>query len=81
VSVRRVPLDLAPILREDLFKRATTTVVTSARSPPTESSTFSRGGLVLDDPELEPRTGIFPSPFKYREQGSGDSTDIPRRTM
>jgi ATP-dependent DNA helicase DinG len=68
VSVSTVPLDLAPILREDLFKRATTTVVTSATLATDGRFDFLTTRLGLDDPELEPRTGIFPSPFEYREQ-------------
>jgi ATP-dependent DNA helicase DinG len=68
VSASAVPLDLAPILREDLFKRSVTTVVTSATLATDGRFEFLTTRLGLDDPELEPRTGIFPSPFKYREQ-------------
>ena len=68
VSVSIVPLDLAPILREDLFKRATTTVVTSATLATEGRFDFLTARLGLDDPELEPVTGIYPSPFAYREQ-------------
>jgi ATP-dependent DNA helicase DinG len=68
VSVSTVPLDLAPILREDLFKRAATTVVTSATLATDGRFNFLTTRLGLDDPELEPRTGIFPSPFEYRNQ-------------
>jgi len=68
VSVSTVPLDLAPILREDLFRRATTTVVTSATLATEGRFDFLTSRLGLDDPELEPRTGIYPSPFRYHEQ-------------
>ena len=68
VTVSTVPLDLAPILRDDLFKRAVTTVVTSATLATNDRFDFLTARLGLDDPELEPRTGIFPSPFRYREQ-------------
>jgi ATP-dependent DNA helicase DinG len=68
VTVSTVPLDLAPILRDDLFKRAVTTVVTSATLATDNRFDFLTARLGLDDPELEPRTGIFPSPFHYREQ-------------
>src|SRR6185437_12574002 len=68
VTVSTVPLDLAPILREDLFKRATTTVVTSATLATDNRFDFLTARLGLDDPELEPRTGIFPSPFRFQEQ-------------
>jgi ATP-dependent DNA helicase DinG len=67
-SVSTVPLDLAPILRDDLFKRATTTIVTSATLAADGKFQFLASRLGLDDPELEPRTAIFPSPFNYREQ-------------
>src|SRR6185503_15870342 len=34
--------------------------------------------LGLNDPELEPRTGVFPSPFKYRDQALlAIPSDIP----
>jgi ATP-dependent DNA helicase DinG len=73
VAVSSVPLDLAPILREDLFKRLDSTIVTSA------TLTASSGGVLsdakrfdflaarlgLDDPELRPTTAVFPSPFDY----------------
>jgi ATP-dependent DNA helicase DinG len=78
VSVSTVPLDLAPILREDLFKRAVTTVVTSATLAADGRFDFLASRLGLDDPELEPSTGIYPSPFKYREQAVlAVPTDIP----
>jgi ATP-dependent DNA helicase DinG len=67
-SVSTVPLDLAPILREDLFKRSTTTVITSATLAADGRFEFLAKRLGLDDPEVEPRTGVYPSPFNYREQ-------------
>lgn len=78
VSVSTVPLDLAPILREDLFKRVTTAVVTSATLAADGRFAFLTDRLGLDDPELEPRTGIFASPFRYREQALlAVPTDVP----
>ena len=76
VAVSSVPLDLAPILREDLFKRLDSIIVTSA------TLTASRGDIAsdarrfdflaarlgLDDPELHPTTAVFPSPFSYDSQ-------------
>jgi ATP-dependent DNA helicase DinG len=67
-SVTTVPLDLAPILREDLFRRVTTAVVTSATLTADDRFDFLSRRLGLDDPELEPRTGAFPSPFEYAKQ-------------
>lgn len=68
VSVSTVPLDLAPILRDDLFARAATTVVTSATLATDGRFDFLAQRLGLSDADLQPRTGIFPSPFEYREQ-------------
>jgi ATP-dependent DNA helicase DinG len=51
-----------------LFKRVSTTVVTSATLATDGKFNFLSSRLGLDDPELEPRTGIYPSPFRYREQ-------------
>jgi len=78
VSVSTVPLDLAPILREDLFKRVATAVVTSATLATDGRFHFLASRLGLDDPELEPRTGIYPSPFTYRTQALlAVPTDVP----
>ena len=68
VAVTSVPLDLAPILREDLFKRVETAVVTSATLAAESRFDFLATRLGLDDPELTPTTAIFPSPFAYRRQ-------------
>jgi ATP-dependent DNA helicase DinG len=77
VSVSTVPLDLAPILREDLFARAETAVITSATLATDGKFDFLSDRLGLHD-ELEPRTGIFPSPFKYRQQAIlAIPSDIP----
>jgi ATP-dependent DNA helicase DinG len=75
VAVATVPLDLAPILREDLFKRVDTTVVTSATLA---AGGDSRGGgrcfdflaarLGVNDPELTARSASYASPFRYDEQ-------------
>lgn len=78
VTVSTVPLDLAPILREDLFRRAATTVVTSATLATDGKFNFLSSRLGLDEPDVEPRTGLFPSPFKYRDQAVlAIPSDIP----
>ncbi len=78
VSVATVPIDLAPILRDDLFNRAATTVITSATLATNGRFDFLRARLGLDVPELEPRTGIFPSPFQYDRQAMlSIPTDVP----
>ena len=68
VAVSSVPLDLAPVLREDLFKRVDTAVITSATLASNEGFAFLAGRLGLDQPPVEPSTEVFPSPFRYREQ-------------
>ena len=76
VAVSSVPLDLAPILREDLFKRLDSTIVTSATLTASSGRLagdaarfdFLAARLGLDDDELTPTTGVFPSPFHYASQ-------------
>ena len=75
IAATSVPLDLAPILRDDLFKRVKTAVVTSATlaTPAVGgrgagSFAFLSRRLGLDADETAPRTAVFPSPFEYRRQ-------------
>jgi ATP-dependent DNA helicase DinG len=76
VAVSSVPLDLAPILREDLFKRLDSVIVTSATLTASDGTAagdargfdFLAARLGLDDPELRPTTAVFPSPFAYETQ-------------
>lgn len=86
VAVSCVPLDLAPILREDLFKRLDSTIVTSATLTASRGAVaadarhfeFLAARLGLDDPELRPTTAVFPSPFAYDAQSLlAIPTDIP----
>ena len=68
VAVTAVPLNLAPILREDLFRRVQTAVVTSATLATDKRFHFLAARLGLDEEDVEPVTAIFPSPFDYRQQ-------------
>ena len=76
VALSSVPLDLAPILREDLFKRLDSTIVTSATLTASSGDVasdahrfdFLAARLGLDDPALAPTTAVFPSPFDYDAQ-------------
>jgi ATP-dependent DNA helicase DinG len=76
VSVSSVPLDLAPILREDLFNRLDSTIVTSATLTASTGDVAEDAGrfeflaarLGLDDGDVRPITAIFPSPFDYDTQ-------------
>jgi ATP-dependent DNA helicase DinG len=79
VTATSVPLDLAPILREDLFRRVKTTVVTSATLATDGNFTFLRNRLGLDEEDVEPDTGVFPSPFHYDIQSLlAVPTDAPQ---
>jgi ATP-dependent DNA helicase DinG len=75
VSVHAVPLDLAPILRADLFDRVDTAVITSATLATDGGFGFLRERLGLAGDATAParapggvRTAVFPSPFHYEEQ-------------
>jgi ATP-dependent DNA helicase DinG len=65
VAATSVPLDLAPILRDDLFRRVKTTIVTSATLATDGKFDFLRSRLGLDEPDVEPAAAVFPSPFHY----------------
>ena len=85
VAVSSVPLDLAPILRDDLFNRLDSTIVTSATLTASSGVAedpgrfeFLAARLGLDNDELRPITAIFPSPFDYGEQSLlAIPTDVP----
>jgi len=78
VAATAVPLDIAPILREDLFKRVTTAVVTSATLASGDRFAFVRSQLGLDDDALGATSAIFPSPFDYPRQAMlAVPTDFP----
>jgi len=71
-----VPLDLAPILREDLFRRLDSAIVTSATLTASSGSVaedarrfaFLTSRLGLAEPDLQPVTAVFDSPFRYESQ-------------
>ncbi len=68
-TLRAVPLDLAPILRETLFDRLETVVLTSATLATGGDFSFleTRTGLTLE-PNLVSIREILPSPFDYGRQ-------------
>lgn len=68
VAVTSVPLDLAPLLREDLFRRVDTAIVTSATLAVGQTFDFLRDRLGLDSEDLEPVAAAYPSPFVFEEQ-------------
>nr|MBA3671699.1 hypothetical protein [Gemmatimonadaceae bacterium] len=86
VAVSCVPLDLAPILREDLFKRLDSAIVTSATLTASGGRAaedprrfdFLASRLGLDEDGLRPTTAVFPSPFRYDRQSLlAIPTDVP----
>ena len=68
VAATAVLLDLAPILREDLFRRVETAVITSATLSVSDGFGFITRRLGLDDETLEPVTASLASPFDYPRQ-------------
>jgi ATP-dependent DNA helicase DinG len=64
VGVMSVPLDLAPILREDLFDRVNTAILTSATLTSDARFEFLSHRLGVDRLD-NVVTEIFPSPFEY----------------
>ena len=79
VQLSAVPLDLAPVLRELLFDRLDTVVLTSATLAASGDFEFLEGRLGLggeDSPVTERQ--IFSSPFDYPSQCLfGIPTDLP----
>ena len=67
VLLYSVPLDLAPILRDDLFGRLSSTVVTSATLTADAKFNFLQHRLGLDENKINIEAAIFPSPFDYAE--------------
>jgi ATP-dependent DNA helicase DinG len=82
VGVTWVPLDLAPILREDLFERVKTAIVTSATLTSDSRFEFAGRRLGVDQLEIPPVTESFPSPFDFKRQALlVIPTDIPAPNM
>ena len=63
-----VPLELAPVLREDLFARVETTIVTSATLATDKGFDFLERRLGLDKSKKSRISAMFPSPFDYSRQ-------------
>jgi ATP-dependent DNA helicase DinG len=78
VGVASVPLDLAPILREDLFRKLETCVVTSATLAVDDQFQFIARRLGLDEDDVEPDTVALESPFDFATQAVlAIPTDMP----
>ena len=73
-----VPLELAPVLRDDLFARVETTVITSATLATDKGFDFLEHRLGLDESKKSRVTAMFPSPFDYPNQAlMVVPTDLP----
>jgi ATP-dependent DNA helicase DinG len=71
------PLDISPQLKEKLYSRCRTVVMTSATLAVKKNFSFLRSGLGLEDNERVSEI-ILPSPFDYTEQALlAIPTDIP----
>jgi len=68
LAVHCVPLDLAPVLREDLFERVDTAVITSATLSTDGGFGFLEQRLGIDEAKRTKRSAVFPSPFDYPRQ-------------
>jgi ATP-dependent DNA helicase DinG len=68
VAVTWVPLDLAPVLRDDLFGHLETAIVTSATLATDSRFDFLAGRLGVDQLDIPPETASFASPFNYAIQ-------------
>ncbi|MEO8575473.1 MAG: helicase C-terminal domain-containing protein [Gemmatimonadales bacterium] len=68
VAVTWVPLDLAPILRDHLFTKVKTAVITSATLSTDSRFEFLSSRLGVDQLPIPPITESFPSPFDFRRQ-------------
>ena len=68
IALHCVPLDLAPVLRDDLFARVDTAIVTSATLATDGGFGFLEKRLGIDEIKKPTTTAIFPSPFDYPHQ-------------
>ena len=70
ILAHAVPLELSGVLRDDLFGRLKTTIVTSATLTADDGFGFlvRRLGLGAEQEGPEPSTGLFASPFDYPRQ-------------
>lgn len=68
LAVHCVPLDLAPVLRDDLFGRVETAVVTSATLSTDDGFQFLERRLGLTGHGAQVHSAVFPSPFDYPRQ-------------
>ncbi len=75
LALAAAPIELGPLLRESLFGRMRTAVLTSATLTTRHTFAFLRGRLGLEvdalsevDPPIEVEERVVPSPFDYESQ-------------
>jgi ATP-dependent DNA helicase DinG len=68
LALHCVPLDLAPVLREDLFARVESAIITSATLATDDGFAFVEKRLGIDGLSMPHTSAIFPSPFDYPRQ-------------
>lgn len=68
IALHCVPLDLAPVLRDDLFGRTESAIITSATLATDNGFGFLERQLGIDELRKPRITEIFPSPFAYPTQ-------------
>ncbi|MBC8089063.1 MAG: hypothetical protein H7Z40_17505 [Phycisphaerae bacterium] len=68
IAAHCVPLELAPVLRDDLFARVDTTIITSATLATDRGFDFLEQRLGLDGSRKARHSAMFPSPFDYPNQ-------------
>ncbi|HEX7049782.1 MAG TPA: helicase C-terminal domain-containing protein [Longimicrobiales bacterium] len=72
------PVDISELLREGLFERVDTAVLTSATLTTRDGFDFVRRRIGLAAGGLKVRTSVYPSPFDYEEQALvAIPTDLP----
>jgi ATP-dependent DNA helicase DinG len=67
LAARAAPIEIAEALREALFDKVETSVLTSATLATRDGFSFVRGRLGVTN-GLRVREAVFPSPFDYEEQ-------------
>lgn len=78
VTVRAAPVDLSAALRDALFERVETAVLTSATLATRDGFGFLRSRIGLAGGAIKLREAIYPSPFAYEEQTLlAIPTDLP----
>src|SRR5690606_18574168 len=77
VSIAAVPLELGDLLRDALWERVPSVVMTSATLATQDGFTFVRERLGIDG-DLRVREGVHPSPFAFGQQSLlAVPTDVP----